>query len=44
MDGMIRADVRFDIGGDRQRIHISRRGQVMLTFKHILLPGLAGGL
>ena len=38
MDRMIERDVRFDIGGDRQRV-----GQVDtdirdLTFKHILLP------
>ena len=38
MDRLIERDVRFDIGGDRQRV-----GQVDtdirdLTFKHILLP------
>ncbi|MEM8754829.1 MAG: Lar family restriction alleviation protein [Pseudomonadota bacterium] len=38
MDQIIRRDVRFDIGGDKQRIdHIDTRlGR--LTFKHVLLP------
>ena len=35
---MIRRDVKFDIGGDRQRIdHIETRVSDV-TFKHVLLP------
>ena len=37
MDRVIERDVKFDIGGDRQRIHdIDTVNRV--TFKHILLP------
>ncbi|MEP1198878.1 TFIIB-type zinc finger domain-containing protein [Tateyamaria sp.] len=38
MDNIIARDIRFDIGGDRQRIHSvdTKIGEV--TFKHILLP------
>jgi len=38
MDRVIRRDVRFDIGGDRQRIHQIRTTVSDVTFKHILLP------
>jgi len=38
MDRVIRRDVRFDIGGDRQRIHEIRTRVGDVTFKHILLP------
>jgi len=38
MDAVIRRDVRFDIGGDRQRIHSVNTSMSDLTFKHILLP------
>lgn len=38
MDRMIERDVRFDIGGDRQRIHDIRTTVSDVTFKHILLP------
>ncbi len=38
MDSIIARDVRFDIGGDRQRIHDIRTEMSGLTFKHILLP------
>jgi hypothetical protein len=38
MDAVIRRDVRFDIGGDRQRIHSVDTTMSDLTFKHILLP------
>lgn len=38
MDEIIRRDIRFDIGGDQQRIdHVDTRLSG-LTFKHILLP------
>jgi predicted RNA-binding Zn-ribbon protein involved in translation (DUF1610 family) len=38
MDGIIRGDVRRDIGGDHQRItHLHTRHSDM-TFKHLLLP------
>ncbi len=38
MDRVIRRDVRFDIGGDRQRIHDIQTQISDVTFKHILLP------
>ncbi|MEO0390911.1 MAG: TFIIB-type zinc finger domain-containing protein [Pseudomonadota bacterium] len=38
MDAVIERDVRFDIGGDRQRIHDLRTQVSDVTFKHILLP------
>lgn len=38
MDRMIARDVRFDIGGDRQRIHGIETQISDVTFKHILLP------
>ncbi len=38
MDAMIERDVRFDIGGDRQRIHSIQTQVSDVTFKHILLP------
>ncbi len=38
MDAMIQRDVRFDIGGDRQRIHNIQTQVSDVTFKHILLP------
>lgn len=38
MDRVIRRDVRFDIGGDRQRIHSIDTEVSEVTFKHILLP------
>jgi DNA-directed RNA polymerase subunit RPC12/RpoP len=38
MDGIIARDVRFDIGGDRQRIHDIDTTVRDVTFKHILLP------
>ena len=38
MDGVIARDVRFDIGGDRQRIHQIKTQVSDVTFKHILLP------
>ncbi len=38
MDGIIRRDVRFDIGGDRQRIHQVDTAIKDVSFKHILLP------
>jgi hypothetical protein len=38
MDAMIERDVRFDIGGDRQRIHNVQTQISDVTFKHILLP------
>jgi hypothetical protein len=38
MDAMIQRDVKFDIGGDRQRIHSMDVKLDALTFKHILLP------
>lgn len=38
MDAMIARDVRFDIGGDRQRIHGIQTQISDVTFKHILLP------
>ena len=38
MDAMIRRDIKFDIGGDRQRIHSMDVDLSNMTFKHILLP------
>ncbi|MBK5935199.1 hypothetical protein C8N32_10126 [Rhodovulum imhoffii] len=38
MDNVIRRDVRFDIGGDRQQIHSLQTELSGVTFKHILLP------
>ncbi|MEL6168062.1 MAG: primosomal protein N' (replication factor Y) - superfamily II helicase [Pseudomonadota bacterium] len=38
MDAVIQRDVRFDIGGDRQRIHSINTKVSDVTFKHILLP------
>jgi hypothetical protein len=38
MDRVIRRDVAFDIGGDRQRIHNIQTAVSDVTFKHILLP------
>ncbi len=38
MDTVIRRDVAFDIGGDRQRIHQISTAVSDVTFKHILLP------
>ena len=38
MDRVIERDVKFDIGGDRQRIHNIDTTVQDVTFKHILLP------
>ncbi|MGH1452017.1 MAG: TFIIB-type zinc finger domain-containing protein [Paracoccaceae bacterium] len=38
MASVIERDVRFDIGGDRQRIHALDTAVSDVTFKHILLP------
>ncbi|KRS11468.1 primosomal protein N' (replication factor Y) - superfamily II helicase [Roseovarius atlanticus] len=38
MDARIARDVRFDISGDRQRIHSIDTAVSAVTFKHILLP------
>lgn len=38
MAQVIERDVRFDIGGDRQRIHNIQTDMRDVTFKHILLP------
>jgi hypothetical protein len=38
MDGVIARDVKFDIGGDRQRIHAVETQVNDASFKHILLP------
>jgi predicted RNA-binding Zn-ribbon protein involved in translation (DUF1610 family) len=38
MDAVIARDVRFDIGGDRQRIHAIDTTIRDVTFRHILLP------
>ncbi|MEM8776263.1 MAG: TFIIB-type zinc finger domain-containing protein [Pseudomonadota bacterium] len=38
MDRTIARDVRFDIGGDRQRIHRIDTDIRDVTFKHVLLP------
>ncbi|MGB5865387.1 MAG: primosomal protein N' (replication factor Y) - superfamily II helicase [Sulfitobacter sp.] len=38
MDAMIQRDIKFDIGGDRQRVHSMDVDLSDMTFKHILLP------
>lgn len=38
MDRTIDRDVRFDIGGDRQKVHGIQTSVSDVTFKHILLP------
>jgi len=38
MDRIIERDVKFDIGGDRQRVHNIDTSLSDLTFKHVLLP------
>lgn len=38
MQQMVRRDIKFDIGGDRQRIHSMSMQMDDTTFKHILLP------
>ncbi len=38
MDQVIRRDILFDIGGDRQRIHHVKTEIWDMTFKHVLLP------
>ena len=38
MDGIIRADVRYRIGGDQQQIQRLQTSHRHTTFKHILLP------
>lgn len=38
MDRVILRDVKFDIGGDRQRVHDVETEMSALTYKHILLP------
>jgi len=38
MDRTIERDVRFDIGGDRQRITALETEIDGITFKHVLLP------
>lgn len=38
MDRVILRDVKFDIGGDRQRVHDVNTTISDVTFKHILLP------
>ncbi|QQA43663.1 primosomal protein N' (replication factor Y) - superfamily II helicase [Pelagovum pacificum] len=38
MDRMILRDVKYDIGGDRQRVHDISTDVRDVTFKHILLP------
>ncbi|MEV8466576.1 TFIIB-type zinc finger domain-containing protein [Fluviibacterium sp. DFM31] len=38
MDRVIERDVRFDIGGDRQRVHNIQTRVSDVTFKHVLLP------
>lgn len=38
MDRLILRDVKFDIGGDRQRVHDMHTAVSDVTFKHILLP------
>jgi len=35
---VIERDVKFDIGGDRQRIHDIQTQTASITFKHVLLP------
>lgn len=38
MDRVIERDVKFDIGGDRQRVHHINTKLGDVTFKHVLLP------
>ncbi|MEL6518482.1 MAG: TFIIB-type zinc finger domain-containing protein [Pseudomonadota bacterium] len=38
MDAVIRRDIKFDIGGDRQRIFDVQTQVSDVTFKHVLLP------
>jgi hypothetical protein len=38
MDRIIVRDVKFDIGGDRQRVHNVDTRVSEVTFKHVLLP------
>jgi len=38
MDAVILRDVKFDIGGDRQRVHQIQTTISAVSFKHILLP------
>jgi DNA-directed RNA polymerase subunit RPC12/RpoP len=38
MDRVVARDIRFDIGGDRQRIHSVQTDVRDVTFKHVLLP------
>ena len=38
MDRMILRDVKYDIGGDRQRVSVVQTQIDAVTFKHILLP------
>ncbi len=38
MDRVIERDVKFDIGGDRQRVHGVETEIREVTFKHVLLP------
>lgn len=38
MDRRISRDIRFDIGGDKQRIHDANTRISDITFKHVLLP------
>lgn len=38
MDRIIARDIKFDIGGDRQRIHSVDTELGAITFKHVLLP------
>jgi hypothetical protein len=38
MDAVINRDIRFDIGGDKQRIDDARTQMRNVTFKHVLLP------
>lgn len=38
MERVIDRDVRFDIGGDRQRVHSIETDMSEVTFKHVLLP------
>ncbi|MEM6759971.1 MAG: primosomal protein N' (replication factor Y) - superfamily II helicase [Pseudomonadota bacterium] len=38
MDRVIARDIRFDIGGDRQKVHSVNTRLSDVTFKHVLLP------
>jgi len=38
IDRVIERDVKFDIGGDRQRVHDIQTQMSGLSFKHVLLP------